>query len=32
LTKSCAAKRVSLERKKPVFAGQAPFKLLQTAS
>jgi hypothetical protein len=32
LTKSCAAKRVSLERKKPVFTGQAPFKLLKTAS
>lgn len=29
LTKSCAAKRVSLERKKPVFAGTAPFKVLK---
>ena len=29
LTKSCAAKRVSLERKKPVFAGTAPFKILK---
>ena len=32
LTKSCAARRVALERKKPVFAGQAPFKLLHNAS
>lgn len=32
ITKSCAAKRVPLERKKPVFAGKAPFKLLKTAS
>lgn len=32
LTKSCAVKRVSLERKKPVFAGAAPFKLLKSAS
>lgn len=32
LTKSCAAKRVSLERKPPQFAGTAPFKLLKTAS
>jgi recombination protein RecA len=32
LTKSCAAKRVALERKKPVFTGQAPFRLLKTAS
>jgi len=31
LTKSCAAKRVSLERKKPVFAGQAPFKILKAS-
>ncbi len=29
LTKSCAAKRVPLERKKPVFAGAAPFKVLK---
>jgi len=29
LTKTCAAKRVALERKKPVFAGQAPFKILK---
>lgn len=28
LTKSCAAKRVPLERKKPVFTGQAPFLFL----
>ena len=32
LTKSCAAMRVSLERKRPVFAGQHPFKLLKSAS
>jgi recombination protein RecA len=31
LTKSCAAKRVSLERKKPVFAGTAPFKVLKAS-
>ncbi len=31
LTKSCAVKRVSLERKPPVFAGAAPFKILQAS-
>lgn len=31
LTKSCAAKRVALERKKPVFAGAAPFKILKAS-
>src|SRR5215472_5731956 len=31
LTKSCAAKRVMLERRKPVFAGQHPFQLLKEA-
>jgi hypothetical protein len=31
LTKSCAAKRVMLERRKPVFTGQHPFQLLKEA-
>lgn len=31
LTKSCAARRVSLERRKPVFAGTAPFKILKAS-
>lgn len=31
LAKSCAAKRVMLERRKPVFTGQHPFQLLQNA-
>ena len=32
LTKSCAAKRVVLERRKPVFTGTHPYLLLRTAS
>jgi hypothetical protein len=31
ITKSCAAKRVTLERRKPVFTGQHPFQLLREA-
>jgi hypothetical protein len=31
LTKSCAARRVSLERRKPVFTGKHPFQLLREA-
>jgi hypothetical protein len=31
LTKSCAAKRVMLERRKSVFTGQHPFQLLKEA-
>ena len=31
LTKSCAAKRVMLERRKPVFTGRHPFQLLRKA-
>jgi len=31
LTKSCAAKRVTLDRRRPAFAGQHPFQTLQVA-
>jgi hypothetical protein len=31
LTKSCAAKRVTLERRKPVLTGQHPFQLFKEA-
>ncbi len=32
LTKSCAAQRVALERRRPVFTGKYPFQLLRDAS
>jgi hypothetical protein len=32
VTKSCAAQRVKLERRKPVFTGKYPFQLLRDAS
>jgi recombination protein RecA len=32
LTKSCAAKRVTLDRRRPAFAGQYPYQILRNAS